>query len=97
MDAETRDALAYLDGLGVTYSQTMHPDMRRALDRVMTCARDFSHSEEFILMYLGYLTNKLMSKPDALVTIEELPVFLRHTWAAFKREMGKETLPGEIH
>lgn len=95
MDAETRDALAYLDRMGEFYKPTMHPDMRKALDRVMTVARDCSHSEEFIILYLGFLCSKLTEKP--LVTIEELPIFLLHTWHFFKKEMGKQTLAPEVH
>jgi hypothetical protein len=61
----------------------------------MTVARDCSHSEEFVMMFLGYLTHALHKNPA--MTGTQLADFLQRTWAAFKLEMGKETLAPEVH
>jgi cytidine deaminase len=87
MDRDTRNALAYLESLGTQYARTMNPDMRRALDRVMLCARDLSHSEEFIIMFCGYCRSKLPELNGADMHV------IFDAWEAFKEEMGKETLP----
>jgi len=84
MDSKTEWALEYLERMGEKFKDTMHPDMRAALDRIMLCARD--HNEEFVVMFLGFMAARGLCKPG----IE--PQELLDVWAAFKEQMGKEVV-----
>lgn len=61
------------------------PDWALPLNRAELIARcgDLKHSEEFVVMFLGYLQMKVGYREGTM------PSTILEAWAEFKREMGK--------
>jgi hypothetical protein len=87
MDPETASAVDYIARLESQFAKTMHPDMRKALDRLCLVARDLEHSEEFVIVFLGYLCASLHKKGIWPI----MPDFMLGEWEKFKADMNKQT------
>jgi hypothetical protein len=82
MSVTNEELIRLRDAGKITFNKQVHLIVTELLER-REDQRDLVHSEEFVVMFLGYLCGDI---PELHAV--ECPKFLE-TWQKFKQEMGK--------